>query len=40
MIETDKDIKKHVTTYAGYARGQGALIDPLAFCTLTVASST
>lgn len=40
MIETDKDIKKHVTTYAGYARGQGALIDPLAFCTLTVASGT
>lgn len=40
MIETDKDIKKHVTTYAGYARGQGALIDPLAAATLTVRSGT
>lgn len=36
MIENDKDIKKHVTTYAGYARGEGALIDDTAFATLTV----
>lgn len=28
MIETDKDIKKHVTTYSGYARGEGVLTDP------------
>lgn len=27
MIESDRDIKKHVTTYSGYARGEGALID-------------
>ena len=40
MIETDKDIKKHVTTYAGYARGQGALIDPLAAATLTLKTGT
>lgn len=36
MIEDDKDIKKHVATFAGYARGEGALIDPEAFATLTV----
>lgn len=36
MIETDKDIKKHVYTYSGYARGQGALIDDMAFAELTV----
>lgn len=39
MIEQDRDIKKHVTTYAGYARGQGALIDETAFCLLTVKQS-
>lgn len=38
MIESAKDIKKHVTTYSGYARGEGALIDPTAFATLTVKS--
>lgn len=36
MIESDKDIKKHVTTYSGYARGSGALIDPDSFAQLTV----
>ena len=36
MIESDKDIKKHVTTYSGYARGEGSLIDPDAFAQLTV----
>lgn len=36
MLETDKDIKKHVHTYSGYARGQGALIDDLAFAQLTI----
>ena len=36
MIESDRDIKKHVTTYSGYARGQGALIDGAAFAELTV----
>lgn len=36
MVESDKDIKKHVTTYSGYARGEGALIDPDAFAQMTV----
>lgn len=35
MVETDKDIKNHVYTYAGYARGEGSLIDDLAFAQLT-----
>lgn len=39
MIESDRDIKKHVTTYSGYARGSGALIDPDAFAQLTVTSA-
>lgn len=39
MIESDKDIKKHVTTYSGYARGSGALIDPDSFAQLTVTSA-
>ena len=36
MIESDRDIKKHVTTHSGYARGSGALIAPKAFAKLTV----
>lgn len=36
MIETDRDIKKHVITYSGYARGEGALIDDVAFDEITV----
>lgn len=40
MVETDKDIKKHVYTYSGYARGQGTLIDDVAFAQLTVKSGT
>lgn len=36
MIESDRDIKKHVTTYSGYARGEGALIVPKSFVELTV----
>lgn len=39
MIESDRDIKKHVTTYSGYARGSGALIDPDSFAQLTVTSA-
>lgn len=35
MVETDKDIKNHVYTYAGYARGSGSLIDDLAFAQWT-----
>lgn len=40
MIETDKDIKKHVYTYSGYARGEGALIDDVTFAELTVKAGT
>ena len=40
MIESDRDIKKHVTTFSGYARGSGALIVPTAFASLSVASAT
>ena len=36
MIETDRDIKKHVITYAGYARAEFALAAAKAFATLTV----
>lgn len=36
MIETDRDIKKHVITHSGYARGEGALIDDKAFVLATV----
>lgn len=36
MIEDDRDIKKHVITYAGYCRAESALIAPSAFALLTV----
>lgn len=36
MIETDRDIKKHVITYAGYARAEFKLVAEKAFATLTV----
>lgn len=39
MIENDRDIKKHVVTYSGYARGSGALIDPLAFAQMTITAA-
>lgn len=39
MIETDRDIKKHVVTHSGYARGEGALIDDKAFAMLTVGTA-
>ena len=35
MVETDKDNKNHVYTYAGYARGSGSLIDDCAFAQWT-----
>ena len=35
MLEPSKDIKHHVYTYAGYARGEGALVDDVAFVQLT-----
>lgn len=31
LIETAKDVKHHVYTYSGYARGEGSLIDDCAF---------
>jgi HK97 family phage major capsid protein len=36
MIESDKDIKRHVYIYSGYARAEGVLVDPQAFSKLTV----
>lgn len=38
MVERDKDIKKHVHVFSGYARGSGALVDPDSFAQLTVTS--
>lgn len=35
-IETDKDIKRHVDIFAGYARFECALVAPKAFAKLTV----
>ena len=39
MLETDRDIKKHVITYAGYARAEFKLVAPKAFALLTVSPS-
>lgn len=36
MVESDKDIKKHVIDYSGYARFQCALLAPAAFAKLDV----
>lgn len=36
VLETDRDIKKHTITYAGYARAEAAVADDKAFATLTV----
>lgn len=36
MIESDKDIKKHVITYSGYARFECKLVAPKGFAKLTV----
>lgn len=36
MIEHDRDIKRHVDVHSGYARGEGALLNPDAFAQLTV----
>lgn len=37
MIETDRDISKHVNIMSGYARGESALIDDKAFAEITIA---
>ena len=39
MVESDKDITKHVITYAGYARFECKLLAPKAFAKLTVTAS-
>ena len=39
MVESDKDIKKHVITYAGYARFECKLLAPKAFAKVTVKQS-
>ena len=39
MVETDRDIKKHVITYAGYARAEFKLVAAGAFALLTVSPS-
>lgn len=39
MIENDRDIKKHVITYAGYARFECKLVAKKAFAKLTVKAS-
>ncbi len=36
MIETDKDVKSHTVIFSGYARGEGALIDPESFVEVVV----
>ncbi len=36
MVEAERDIKKHVITYAGYARFECKLMAPKAFALLTV----
>ena len=36
MVESERDIKKHVITYAGYARFECKLLAPAAFGKLTV----
>jgi len=40
MVEADRDIKKHVITYAGYARFECKLMAPKAFALLTVDQGT
>ena len=40
MVESDRDIKKHVITYAAYARFQCKLMAPKAFALLTVDQGT
>ena len=39
MVESDKDIKKHVITYAGYARYECKLLAPKAFARISVKQS-
>ena len=36
LLETDRDIKKHVITHSGYACGEFCLVDDKAAVLLTV----
>ena len=40
MVETDRDISKHVIIYSGYARYESKLIAPKSFSKLSVTSAT
>lgn len=40
MVETDRDISKHVIIYSGYARYESKLIAPKSFAKLSVTSAT
>ena len=40
MIETDRDISKHVIIYSGYARYESKLIAPKSFAKISVTSAT
>lgn len=40
MVETDRDISKHVIIYSGYARYESKLIAPKSFAKITVTSAT
>ena len=40
MVETDRDISKHVIIYSGYARYESKLIAPKSFAKINVTSAT
>lgn len=40
MIETDRDISKHVIIYSGYARYESKLVAPKSFAKISVTSAT
>ena len=40
MVETDRDISKHVIIYSGYARYESKLIAPKSFAKISVTSDT
>ncbi|MBR4165867.1 MAG: phage major capsid protein [Lachnospiraceae bacterium] len=40
MVETDRDISKHVIIYSGYARYESKLIAPKSFAKISVTSAT
>ena len=40
MVETDRDISKHVIIYSGYARYESKLVAPKSFAKISVTSAT